>query len=635
MKYPSYRGQQAWLGALAFVFAAPTAAQTVSPNIPPNTASRTVPSTVSLNPIIVTATRSPERLENTIGDNSVVERAQIDQRPDATLTEILGAQRGITFVNRGGPQTLSTINVRGTSSTQSLVLIDGMRINSPTNGLPVLNAIPSNAIERIEIVRGASSSLYGADAIGGVINIITRKPGAESFSAYTTAGVGTYATSEYTAGFSGNKQGWSYSLYGGYGQSAGFTATNPEVGANTHNPDKDSFYRSNIGGQLAYEWNKGQTLSLQTLQSRVNAGYDAFYFTPPAYNDRSIQTLNNTIFNSTNRINDVWQSSLSGSWLTEKNESRNDSMGGGKGYFQSRQNQYQWINTLTLTPNQTVTVGYERLEQSAEGFAFGSPVNFDVKSVYTNAVLATYSGRWGIHHVQASVRNDDNSQYGNFATGSLAYAIDFAKGWRASAGANTAFRAPTFNELYYPNYGNPNLSPERSRNLELGLRYAHDSGEINVTGFYNRITDLIVSQAPFFIPANIDQATIRGLSVSIEQSIGRNTTVTGGFDFLSPYNNSTGDLLPFNAQRVLRLGGTHRLSELLLSADWYLTSSRVDGGRNTLGGYGLLNFGATYSVNKNIDLQVRWNNVLGKNYTLARGYNTPGSNVFFNVTVRH
>lgn len=609
-----------WPALWMFAFVSPVLAQTDTP----------VP---SLDPVIVTATRSPERLENTIGDNSVVDRAKIDRMPDGTLAEILGAQRGITFVNRGGPQTLSTINLRGTGSAQSLVLVDGMRVNSPTNGLPVLNAIPLNAIERIEIVRGASSSLYGADAIGGVINVITRKPGKDAFSAYASAGVGTYASSEYTAGLSGSQNGWSYSLYSGYGQSAGFSATNADSGPNTFNSDNDSYYRSNLGGQLGYEWRAGQTISVQTLQSRVNAGYDSFYVGTPAFNDRSVQTLSNTILNSTNQIGERWQSNLSVSFLQEKNQSRNDASGAGQGYFQSRQNQYQWLNTLTVSTSQTLTVGYERLEQSAQGFAYGEPVDFAPDAVYTNALLAAYSGRWGIHHVQASVRNDSNSQYGNFTTGSVAYAIDVTPQWRASVAANTAFRAPTFNELYYPFYGNPNLSPERSRNLEAGLRYLHSSGEISITGFYNRITDLIVSRAPLFVPTNVDTATIRGVSLAMEQVIGVNTSLNAGLDLLSPYNSTTGTLLPFIAQRVLRLGGTHKIADLMLSADWYLTSGRVDGANNRLGGYGLLNLGVTYSVNRHIDLQMRWNNVLGKNYTLAQGYNTPGSNVFFNIAI--
>jgi vitamin B12 transporter len=604
-----------------------TFAVSAQPSPNQSTPASTIP---QLDPIIVTASRIPTPLDQTLGDNSVIDRATLDLTPDATVAEVLGRQHGITFVNYGGPQTLTTINMRGTNSKQSLVLIDGMRVNSPTNGLPVLNAIPLNAVERIEIVRGAASSLYGADAIGGVVNIITRKGADTPFNAYATAGVGTYATSEYTAGFSGSKDGWQYSLNGGYGQSSGFNATNGQF-MFANNPDKDSYYRSNVGGQLGYTWREGQTLNVQTLQSRVNSGYDSFDF---LNDDRVIQTLNNTIITSNNQLSKRWQSQLSASFLTEKNETENAPLNGGTGYFKSRQNQYQWINTITLTDNQTMTVGYERLEQSVDAFSYGAPVDFTNDSVYTNAFMATYVGQWGRHQVQGSLRNDNNSQYGSFNTGSLAYAYDISANWRASVAANTAFRAPNFNELYYPGYANPNLSPERSKNIEAGLRYLHDEGEIELTAFYNRITDLIVSQSPTFIPQNVDTAVIKGISLSATQNIGRQTTVTAGLDLLSPYNTTTNERLPFNAQQVLRLGATHQVDAFGFNADWYLTSNRMDG-KTTLGGYGLFNLGISYAVNDKLDVQLRWNNVFGKAYTLVQGYNTPGSNVFVNLSARY
>ena len=622
------------MNLLTFKRSAIAAACVFSPAVLAQTAAQTpsqTPPAVNLDPIIVTATRSPEPLQATIGDNSVVTRAELDARPDATLAEILGRQQGISFVNRGGPQTLTTINVRGTSSSQSLVLIDGMRVNSPTDGLPVVNAIPTNAIERIEIVRGAASSLYGADAIGGVINIITRKPGERKFSSYASAGVGSYASSEYTAGLSGSTDRWGYSLYGGYGQSQGFNATNPDVGPNTFNSDKDSYYRSNIGGQLSLTWQAGQILSIQTTQSRVNGGFDAYNFVIPdePFNDRDTQTLSNTIVSSTNEVNDWWTSYLSASYLRETYDTR---VSGNNNYDRSsEQFQYQWLNTLQLAKSHRVTVGLERLEQSVAASFAGIKTDYTNNATHTNSVMAIYTGSWRIHQVQASVRNDNNSQYGNFPTGSLAYALNLTNQWQVSAAINTAFKAPSFVDLYFPQSGNPDLKPEKSRNIELGVRYQHQSGTIALTGFYNQIRNLIVAEASNrFIPENVQQATIRGLSLWGEQEVGANTTVGGSLDFLSPYNNSTGQLLPFIAQRTLKLNATHRIGELSINADWLATSSRRDG-FNTLGGYGLFNLGASYSVNRHLELQFQWNNVFDKNYTLVRGYNTPGSNVFFNV----
>jgi vitamin B12 transporter len=596
----------------------------------PALAQNSINNPVQLDPIMVTATRTPEPLESTIGDYSVITRKQLDQTPDASFAQTLSRQHGITYIDRGGPQSVSAINLRGTNSKQSLVLIDGMRVNSPTNGLPAINAIPLNAIERIEIVRGAASSIYGADAIGGVINVITRQGADRPLQLEANAGVGTYATGKYSASLSGSQNHWTYSLFGGYGQSHGFDATNGDYPFAV-TPDSDSYYESDYGGQLGYTWAQGQTVSVQTLQSRVNGGYDTF---DRDFNDRGIQTLGNTIVTSGNQINDRWLSTLSASFMTEKNETENSPTGGGHGYFRSKQQQYQWLNRLVLTDTQSLTVGAERLNQSVDAFSYGSTVNFDNDSLFTNSVMAIYSGQWGIHQVQASVRNDHNSQYGNFTTGSLGYAIDITRQWRARASAPTAFRAPPFTELYYPGFANPDLAPERSRNLEFGLTYRHDNGELGLTGFYNQIKDLIVSQSPTFIPENVDTAVIKGLTLTATQNIGTNTVVNASLDLLSPYNTSDNERLPFNAQRVLRLNGSHQMGDFTLNADWYLTSNRLDG-TYTLGGYGLFNLGASYTANKHLELQVQWNNVFDKDYTLVRGYNTPGANVFFNVKVTY
>ncbi len=601
-----------------------------------------------LDPIIVTATRSPEPLNATIGDNSVVSRQELDKMPDATLAEVLGRQRGITFVNYGGPQTLSTVNVRGTNSNQTLVLIDGVRVNNGSNGLPPLNAIPASAIERVEIVRGAASSLYGADAIGGVINIITRKGGDGPISAFVNAGVGTYATSQYDAGLSGSTGKWSYSVYGGYGQSAGFNATNQENFF--YNPDKDSYYRSNAGGSLSLEWASDQTLTVQTLQSRVNGGIDNGR---PYFNDRGIQELSTNTISSSNRINEHWTSILTASLMIDRYESLTipTASTSGQQYYRTEQTQYTWQNNFNLTEDQTLTLGYERLNQMVNGsFSdFGFPqtsyVGYDGQEVFTNSFFAGYEGSWGIHSVQASVRNDYNSQYKNFTSGSLNYAIDITEQWRASVGASTGFRAPNFNELYWPQtssfVGNPTLEPEKSKNLEAGLRYLTGKGQFAVAAYWNEITNAIINEPAqpgsfVYTPVNIGKAKIRGVTLSGDYAITDSLVVDGSFDWLSAVNSDTNTLLALRAQRVLKLGANYQLGEFEFDAQWFLTSARKEVfSGDFLGGYGLVNLGVAYDWDDHATIRLQWNNVLGKSYNLVEGYDTPGSNIFVNLNLRY
>lgn len=194
-------------GAAFWVAATSVFAQSTDPS---STPASQIP---QLSTIVVTPARTPEPLGNTLGDNSVISRESLDSLPNGTLGDALIRQHSIETVNYGGPQTLNTLNIRGTNSNQSLVLIDGLRVNNATNGLPSINAIPLNSIERIEVVRGTSSSLYGADAIGGVINVITRGEQDRPFSAYANTGVGSYATTQFDAGFSGAADGWLKSFF--------------------------------------------------------------------------------------------------------------------------------------------------------------------------------------------------------------------------------------------------------------------------------------------------------------------------------------------------------------------------------------------------------------------------------------
>ena len=628
--------------------------QATSSSEAPSQGSSLPGSAIPLATIVVTPSRMAEPLGQTLGDNSVVTREELDNYPNGTLADVLERQHSIDSVNYGGPQTVSTINIRGANSNQSLVLIDGLRINNATNALPAINAIPLNSIERVEIIRGASSSLYGSDAIGGVVNIITRGDQDRPFSAYANVGVGTYASTQYDAGFSGAKDGWVYSLYGGYGQSAGFNSTTRSN--YYYNPDKDSYYRSNAGGTLGYTWKPGQTLTFQTFQSTVNGGYD---MGTPYFNDRGVQTLSTNTLTSRNVISELWTSTLRVGMSTDNYKTYNAGADlvesnpiDGKQHFNTSQTQYMWQNDLKFSPTQVVSLAYERLDQNVDAnlsdsnYPVASFVNYQQTSRSTDSVMAIYRGSWGPQSVQASVRDDNSSQYGNYVTGSLAYGLALTPQLKATVGANTGFRAPNFNELYWPltSYfvGNPTLQPEKSRNIEAGLKYTTDKTQLGVVVYRNEITNLILNQPllafdPYspYAPTNIGQAIIQGVTLTANQRLGSNTRIRGSLDLMDPRNADTNQILPQRAQQVLKLAVDQSVGQLRATAEWLLTSERHDSmSDQTLGGYGLLNLVASYPLSSTADIQVRWNNVLGKTYTLVEGYNTPGSNVFVNIAWR-
>lgn len=620
------------LAVLSSLVAATASAQTSTP-------------TPQLDNIVVTASRIPQLAKDVVGDVSVIDKAELQTEGQNSVAEILAKQPGIQFYSSGGPQTPSGVFVRGTGPSQALVLVDGVRINSITTGAINWNAIDPATIERIEVVRGAASSLYGSDAIGGVINIITRKTGEDRpFSAWANVGYGSYDTFKSSTGISGAQDGWDYALSASMADSNGLNATNLQ--SNSYNGDRDGYSQHSLSGSLGYRWQPGHYLALTAYNGYMNGDFDIGEDALPAYAITRQQAYTLT---STDELTDRWQSVLRFGFSKEYGDSRSF----GSAYtYESLQRSYSWQNNLKISEQQNVSLVLERLEERTGGAS-----TYTTDSRNTNSAGLVYRGNFDRHHVQASLRNDNITGYGNEVTGGLAYDFDLTPNWTVGISGNTGFRAPTFADMYYPfeqyywggfpsgSYsGNPDLKPEKSRNVEARLQYADDTTRLGLVVYQNKVTDLINGYScdiNFDCTArNIDQATIRGLTLTAEQDYG-NTTLRASADFMDPQNDhpvegESGSQLNRRARQVYMLGVTHRIDALSLGAEYQFTGKRYDDVANQvqLGGFSLVNLTASYDFNKSAGVQVRWNNILDKDYTLARGYNTPGSNVFVNFSFR-
>ncbi len=595
----------------------------------------------SLEPVTVIGSRSPQTMDKVLGDVSIIDRSAIERAGHSSLAELLSGSHGVENLSYGGPQGPTSIFLRGSNSNQTLVLVDGLRINTATSGGSALNAIALNDIERIEILRGAAGSLYGADAVGGVVNIITRQGADRPLAASASVGFGSRGTSRVNASVAGSTESWRYAVNAGYGQSDGFNSTRPD--AYGYNPDQDSYYQRNLSGTVGHTWRKGHEVALQAYHSTINGGYDNG---EPPFNDRGVQRVEGYSLTSRDQITDFWHSTLRAGTTRDRNRNENAPAAlnpgnpeDGVSTFITRQNQYGWQNDFQLRENQRFTLAFERLEQRVSGDLSDWPnstfVNYDVTERNTNSVTGIYTGDFGRHHLQASLRNDHDSQYGGETTGGAAYGFDITERIRATVSGSTAFRAPTFNELYYPTDdfgggGNPNLKPEKAHNLEAGLRYLNGGSELGVTVYRNRITNLINGW-----PAeNVGRAVLEGASFTAGHRFG-DTGLRASLDLQNPHDAATGDLLAFRAKRIFRLAADHRIGKTQLGADWYLTSERYDSfTRERLGGYGLLDLSASYDISAETQVQVRWNNVFDKSYTLVPGYATAGSSVFVSLNYR-
>jgi vitamin B12 transporter len=577
-----------------------------------------------LDPIVVTAARTPQRLDELIADVTVIGPEEIARAGAQSLAELLQRQPGVQIVVSGGPGSTSGAFLRGANSNQTLVLIDGLRIGSSTTGTSPLEAIPLGQIDHIEILRGPAASLYGADAIGGVIQVFTRSAGG-ALTANASAGYGTYNTSQFGAGVSGTEGAWRFALQGGYRGSSGFNAIwNP---ANfSYNPDRDGYTNGNGSGSLSYNFAAEQQLSAQFFYSRLNTQFDA----GPDFDDRTITTEQSYAVASRNRLTSFWNSTLEAGVSSDDSASQT---GFGPSRFKTRQRQYMWQSEFTL-PVGALSLALVRREERLDTNA-----DFAVTSRNTNAVVGVYQLREGPHALQANLRYDDSSQYGGQTSGAFAYAYTIVPGLRASASYGTGFKAPTFNDLYFPGFSNPDLQPETARNFEAALRFADSQLNAGVVAYRNRVRDLIVFQCDAMFncaPQNVANATLEGVTLEFQGLFGE-TGIKASADFERPYDDATGNLLPRRARRYAAAELTQSFGPLQLGMQLAAVSARFDDAANArrMGGYALVNLTAQYTLATHWTLFAVLGNVFDKNYELAADYNTMGANLFAGVRYRY
>ncbi len=580
--------------------------------------------------VVVTASRTPQILEDVVGDITVVGRDELQQAVGDSVADILARQPGVQITDTGGRQTPTGVMLRGANTNQTLVLIDGMRINGSIQGGANWGALDPAAIERIEILRGASSSLYGSDAIGGVINIITRKGETDRpLSAWADLGFGTHQTFKSATGFSGSSAGWTYSLSASMADSEGHGTTTTAAAFGNHHPDSDGYSQHTLAGSLGYLWAPGHHLGVNFYNSYIDGDYDSGEWTHPAHALTRQQAYSLT---STNDITANWQSVLRFGLSKESYDDRVwDTV------FSSLQRSYSWQNNLKLSEQQKVSLYVERLEERPQHNA-----GMEVDRRDTNSVGAVYNGRFGRHSVQASLRNDNISSYGNEVTGGLGYDLALTDAWTVGVAGNTGFHAPTFSDLYYPGSENPDLSPEKSRNIEAHMRYEEGGLRLGATLYQNKIRDLLAWDNATFRMENVNRATIRGATLTAEYAWDA-TTLRASADFMRPRDDDTGERLLRRARQHYMVSAEHRIGDLKLGAEYRFTGKRDDTAvdaatfqsyRTTLGGHGLLNLTVSQELTPNATVQVRWNNVFDKDYANAYGYQTSGSNVFVNLSLR-
>jgi vitamin B12 transporter len=575
--------------------------------------------TYQLNDVVVTATRTPQPLRSLLGDATVISAEQIKNAGQSTLVELLQSQPGVEIVSNGGRGTTSSVFIRGAESTHTLVLLDGMRVGSATTGTTAFERIPLDQIERIEILRGPASHLYGSEAIGGVIQIFT-KSGQGKPKPNFTVGVGSYNTQTLSGGYAGEVNGTRFSLQAGHEESDSFSAYSERNSKYANrNRDADGYRDSSLSLKLAQTLAEGQEIGANLFGSVGRVHYDSFTTTTDYYQDQVLSAFD---VYSKNRLSANWQSTLR---VGVGGDHYND-YSPAKTVYNTDQNQFSWQNDIALGPD-SLLLGIEYLDQAVD-----STTNYAVKNRTVRSAFAGYQGRRGDHSFQFNVRNDDNSQFGSHGTGYAGYGYRFSPEWRASASVSTAFKAPTFNNLYFPNSGNPNLRPEKARNKELALHYDRGLHHFSAVYFDNQVSDLINYPAPTYVISQIQQASLKGVTLSYQGQVG-GYRVRANWDAQNPVDQASGHLLIRRARNHATLAVEKRVGEWDLGGEWLLSSERYadDANIQRMGGYGLVNLTASHALGADWTVRARVNNLFDKFYELIPGYKTPGANLFVSL----
>ncbi|CAM5188518.1 TonB-dependent receptor [Oligella ureolytica] len=613
----------------------PTAMAQDLQNTAPNNNSEAVQ---QLPTVVVTASRTAQPLERAIGDITVIDGVELRQNNDANILRTLARKASIQMYDNGGPQTVSGISIRGARGDQNLVMLNGIRINNPVAG----NSIPwgtlnPRAFERVEIIRGSASSLWGSSAMGGVINLMTElAPGQiREFSPYVDIGFGSDSTVRTGAGFSGADGTFDYSLNAQHAKSDGYNATTKDH-AFSYNPDDDGYEQHSLSGSFGWTWAPEQRIGMHFFNSYISGDYDDGEYDPVGANVKNRQQVYG--ITSSNKITDWWYSTLRYGF---GKSSMFDNGPWGDTLNNTYQNSFSWQNDFYITPEHIVSVFYEGYKER-----IGSTTQFDENKRNTNSFGAIYQGSFlGRHHLQASVRNDHYTDYGSRTTGSLAYDFDITDSITIGLAGNTGFRIPSFYDMYAPlNWGfqgNPDLKPEKSRNIEAHLSFANESTAASIRAFYTKYRDLINTWDTSSDPAttsNTEKATIRGISLTASHQFDvtrfGSTRVYAGADFMDAKDDITDKNLMRRARQVYRAGVEQSYGRFDVGAEFMHIGSRYDDLANNtrLGGYGVVNLSAKVQLSKEFSAQVYWNNIFDKKYAPVHGYRGQGSNVFVNLS---
>ncbi|HUL13329.1 MAG TPA: TonB-dependent receptor [Methylococcaceae bacterium] len=601
-----------------------------------------------LETVVVTATRT-ETPEKEIGSAITVITAQeIASRKLNSVADVLRVVPGLDVVRAGGAGQQTSVFLRGANANLTLVLIDGVEMNDPAspNGAFNFSDLQTDNIERIEILRGAGSAIYGSDPIGGVINIITKKgQGKPKFQAMGEGG--SYDTFKVRGGVTGGTDRVNYNLSASRLETGGFSAADSAFGNSERDSYKNSTVSARLGAQALDNLDFGWTLRYNEGKAMIDTGCN---FVVPC-DDPNSYTKSNALFTRGHGhlqlFDGFWEQTLGLAYSrtdrhsiykvdrTDLSYSRDDNLG--------EKIKVDWQNVLHVHETNTVTLGIEDDEdrmasESTYGFP-PPPINQKTMNdigFYLQDQIRLFD-RW---FTTAGVRHDENNRFGGHVTwrANQVFAVT-ETGTRIKGSYGTGFKAPSLLQLFDPTFGNPDLKPETSRNWDIGLEQSlwRERIQLEATYFNNSFENLIkFGPPPFFKPENIGQATAEGVEGVVEFRPLEDLSLRGTYTYTRTKDQDTGQRLlrrpthkgSFDADyRFLGKAAVH-LNILMVGDKDDILDTRVPG-------YVLVNLAGSYDVSKNLQIFARVDNLFDKKYEEVFGFGTSGIAGYGGVTLSY
>ncbi|MBH3425456.1 TonB-dependent receptor domain-containing protein [Pseudomonas gessardii] len=568
--------------------------------------------------VVISANRQVQARNDSSAANTVFTRDDIDRLQPSSVTDLLSRVPGVQVARTGGRGSLPGIFLRGTKSAQSLVLVDGQRIANTTSGDSGLQYLNIDQIERVEVLRGSRSVIYGSDAIGGVIQVFTRRNAGQGLQPRLKLGFGSNNTWERSLGLSGGDERTRFNLGASLDDTAGIDWSHASFPSDR---DHDAYRNKSLSLNLSHEFSDQLEVGFNLLDSRGKSEYDNSF---GRYDFASGQSVGQkpytdyTVSSASAYIdaqpNEAWQTRVE-LGHSENRDTKRDKLSADFSVFNTYRDSINWQNDLTLDQQNSLILGGEWYEDRFHG-----STTFSENSRWNRAAFIQhrFKGEW--FSTELGLRRDDNQQFGgqNSWSGTLTLPVNSDNDVLLSY--SEGFRAPTFNDLYYPDtkYSNPNLQPETSKSYELQWRsQLSDSTRLEASLYRTDLKDAIILDASSK-PQNVANARINGFEAALKQEFfGWQGNL--GLSIIDPRDRSSGHTLARRARRTLNLDLDRQFEQLSLGASWQAISSSYDAedNKNRLAGYYLLGLRSSWALNREVALSLKVDNLLDRRYTRA------------------